>query len=100
MITGKQLGKRLRNGLLYLTAFTVCMTSIPIQPALAAEAAAAQTEVSAATEETTKMPEEMSTEAETLADAGTAEESREYTEEELYEISGGDAEYWKYYDAE
>ena len=56
MITGKQLGKRLRNGLLYLTAFTVCMTSIPIQPALAAEAAAAQTEVSAATEEPTKMP--------------------------------------------
>lgn len=134
------LRRKLKHCILYATAVTVCLTSIPIQMVSAAEISTNTSTVTEAadladkTDSFTRRAEELL--GKTEGSAGTTEGLTGETEnsggttegltsekgdlarttedltneteisidtktaEELYEIDGGDAEYWKYYDAQ
>lgn len=82
----KQFRKTVKNVVVYLLSAAMLLTVIPQTAVLAAqtgETAGQQT----GDDNTAKVSE-------------TASASKKLTPEEMYEIDGGDAEYWKYFDAE
>lgn len=70
--------KTIRNAIICLLSAVMLLTGIPGKTAFASGVS----------------------ETEGKSDTAAAAEKQELTPEELYRIDGGDAEYWKYYDAE